>query len=414
MPASSRVGGLLAALLLLPGAASAQDDEQSYEFLNRQAGLQGEYGQLGEAVLSMQAACATPEGGASPDCWRRLASIAERDGRIGLAVDAWAHGAALGDPRAAGEGSRLEAAYGRVRISTPPGRSLPSLPFVLEFTGLVIDPTVKAYLARLQEEISRQGLDRAELWLPAGDYAAHGLRWTIAPGQEGGLELPASMVPFRHRAFGLGDPLPAGVAGRFELGGDLRLSFGGSPAGQLGLDPVAVGGQLRLGVHLGPVRVEARARAEGWPIKSRAAPGSERDSTGLVLLGQVDVGVDLMLAPRAYLTPHLGIVGGSLGAVLVDCIAERAAEPSVLLGECRLGAVGLGGAAGVDAWFLPPSPGGRLGLRIGLSAEAGAGGVQADSGAALQGDDGLTIVRMERAGFAWLRGGLDVGVSLRF
>jgi hypothetical protein len=409
---SSRACGLLAALLLWPTVAAAEEDA-SYEFLSRQARLHGEYGQWGEAVERMEAACATPEGGADPDCWRQLASIAERDGRIGLARDAWMHAAALGDRQAGREAARLADAYGRAVFALPDGRGLPTEPAVLEFKGLVLDPTVKAYLARLQEEIGRAGLERAELWLPAGDYALGALAWSVVAGQDTSVPLPASVVPWRHRAFGLDGRTAAGVAGPFELGGDVHASFGGSPDGSLGWEPAALGGQLRVGVHAGPMRLELRARAEGWPSTSAHAPGGERDGAGLVLLGQLDVGIDLMLAPRAFLTPHAGIVGGSLGSALVACVAERSGAV-VLAGECRLGAAGVGGQAGVDAWFLPPSPGGRLSLRVGLSAEAGAGGLLAAPGIDLEGGGDLALLRLDSPRFAWIRGGVDAGVSLRF
>jgi hypothetical protein len=407
-----RALGFLFALLLCAPALAA--DEQSYEFLNRQAGLQAEYGRLGEAVDSMRAACATAEGGADATCWRRLASIAEQDGRIGLSVDAWNHAAELGDGQARGEGQRLSATYGRVGFAVPDSRGLPTPPVALEYEGLLIDPSVKAYLARMQERISREGLDREELWLPAGSYKLGGVAWTVAPGQEATVELPASLVPYRHRAFGLGGRLPAGVAGPFEFGGDLRVSFGGAPGGGLGFSPIAVGGQIRFGAHVGPVRLEVRGRAEGWPVKSTSAPEGERDATGLVLLAQADVGLDLMLSPRAYLTPHAGVVGGSLGTVIVGCTAERASGPAVLEGECRLGATGVGAQGGVDAWFVPPSPGGRLAIRLGAVIEAGAGGVNSAPDAAIEGGDGLTVLRLDGPQFAWLRGGVDVGVSLRF
>ena len=250
--------------------------------------------------------------------------------------------------------------------------------------------------------------------MPAGQYSLGGQSWTVTSGEAVQTTLPASALLYRHQAFGLGGRLPAGVAGPFELGGDLHVGFGGSPGGGLGLDPVSLGGQLRFGVHAGPLRLELRGRAEGWGAKSRALPGGDRDLTGLVLMGQFDVGVDLMLAPRAFLTPHAGVVGGSLGTVLVECLAERASVPQVFEGECRLGAAGVGGQAGLDAWFVPPTPGGRLTVRVGLSAEAGAAGVNAAPEGTLEGGEGLTLVRMSNPQFAWLRGGVDVGVSLRF
>lgn len=410
-----RLGAVLTLLLVLPwGAARAVEGEASYQFLAKQAGLQAEYGRLGQATESMQAACATPEGGADAGCWRKLAAVAERAGRIGVAIDAWQHAGALGDGQAAGEAGRLEGTYGRVVWVVPGDRGLPTLAAALQFEGLLIDPNVKAYVRSLQEQVAAEGLHHPDLWLPAGRYTLEGVSWAVVAGEDVDVVLPRRLVPWRHQAFGLGDRVAAGVAGPLEFGGDLRISFGGAPEGGMGWGPVAVGGQVRLGVHVGPLRLEARGRVEGWPVASTSHPGSERDTTGLVALGQVDVGVDLMLAPRAFLTPHAGVVGGSLGSAIVACLAEAEGGPTVLEGECRLGVLGVGGQAGVDLWFLPPAPGGRLGLRVGFVAEAGAGGTQAAPQDLLEGGSGLTLLRMDNPTFVWLRGGVDVGVSLRF
>ena len=153
----------------------------------------------------------------------------------------------------------------------------------------------------------------------------------------------------------------------------------------------------------------------GAPVSSGAEdPDGLRASTALQTLGQLDVGVDLSLAPRLFLTPHAAVVAGSAGELLVGCRVEQAATGRVWDGECRLGSLVAGGQAGVDLQLILPEKTGRLVLRVGLFGEALAGGLVAVPGDRLKGGLDVGLKQADRWRFTWLRGGLDAGLSVRF
>jgi len=403
-------------LVLAAPARAEQDDEASYEFLSRQGQLLFDYGKYDEAAEAFAAACATQEGARDFECWRRLATSAERAGDVGVAIEAWAAADDLGGEEslvARQELDRLLAAYGEVRLRVPPERTLPTVPGELLYEGLLIDPALKAFVAAVQDRAREDGLGGA-LWLPTGEYRFEDAAFSVTAGTATELVLPARLVPYRPRAFRAGDgPPPAGVGGPWELGGDLELMLGGAPGGGLGNGPAGLGGRVRLGRHVGALRLEIGLRLGGTPIRGADDPDGERASTAAQTLGQLDVGVDLGLGSRLYLTPHVAVVGGTLGSVLTACRAEQASTGRVWDGECRLGTLVAGGQAGIDLQLVLPEPAGRVVLRVGLFGEALAGGVAAVPGDRLKGGLDTDLVRAGRWRFTWLRGGVDVGLSLR-
>ncbi len=100
--------------------------------------------------------------------------------------------------------------------------------------------------------------------------------------------------------------------------------------------------------------------------------------------------------------------------MLVACRAEAVEDAWVYDGECATGTLVAGGQAGLDVLLLPPSKLGRVGIRIGLFGEALAGGLTAVPGDAFGGARAVVLLKMDRWRFTVVRGGLDVGVSIRF
>lgn len=409
----------LALVLAAPALAQEAQDEASFEFLSRQGQLLFDYGKFDEATDAFVEACATPTGRVEFECWRKLGTAAERAGEVGVAIEAWAAADDLG-----GEGSlvarreltRLLGAYGEVRLQVPPERTLPTVPGELEYEGMLIDPALKTYLSTVQQRTREGGLGAGAVWLPTGQYRFEGAAFSVTAGTATDLVLPARLVPYRPRAFAAaGAPPPDGVGGPWEVGGDFELMPGGAPGGGLGNGPVGIGGRLRMGRHLGPLRLEVAVRLGGTPVGSAGDDADGiRGSTAVQTLGQLDVGVDLALGPRVYLTPHASLLGGTLGGVLVGCRVEQASTGHVWDGECRLGTLVAGGQAGVDLQLVLPEPAGRVVLRLGLFGEALAGGLVAVPGDTLGGDLEVDLKQADRWRFTWLRGGLDAGLSVRF
>ncbi len=405
---------LLALVLLCLATPALAEDQPSYEFLQRQGRLLGGNARLGEATDTFIQACATPEGAADPACWQQLATLAEQAGRIGVALDAWQRMTALGGQGGAtaeSEVARLKSSYGQVRFEVPAGRSLPSHPGQLGHEGLLIDPKLKEFLAAVKQRTAESGLP-ADPWLPPGTYTLDGFSWTVEGGGVNEVVLPARLAPWRHKAFGLASVPAVPVGGPWEAGVDAHVAFGDTPGGGLGLLPVAPGVRARIGRHLGPVRLEGRVAISAAPVRSEA--DSERDGAALQVLGSIDLGLDLAAGPGLYLTPHAAFVGGSLGSLLVACVAQDPARGVTWHGECRIGASGLGPQAGLDLWGIVPGTRGRLEIRGGIFAEALVGGLAAAPADPLTGVEGAEIVRMNKPRFVWVRGGVDVGVSLRF
>ena len=413
----------LGLVLLLATPAVAQEpaggDEASYEFLSRQGQLLFDYGKFDEATRAFAQACATPEGSAEFECWRRLGTTAEKAGEVGVAIEAWAAADDLGGEGgivATQELQRLMGAYGEVRLHVPVERSLPTIPGQLDYEGLLIDPALKVYLAAVQQRAAEGGIGGDSIWLPTGQYRFEGAAFAVTAGTATDLALPARLVPYRSRAFAPPDAPPSvGLGGPWEVGADLELVFGGAPGGGLGNGPAGLGGRLRFGRHVGPLRLELGIRVGGTPVSSAGTdPDGLRASTALQTLGQLDVGVSLALGPRLFLVPHAALVGGSLGSLLTACRVEQPTTGRVWDGECRLGSLVLGGQAGADLQLVLPERTGRLVLRLGLFGEALAGGLVAVPGDRLKGGLDVNLKQADRWRFTWLRGGLDVGLSVRF
>ncbi len=414
--------GVVGALLLLavasPAAAQPAPDQRTYEFLRRQGRLLFEYGKFDEAADALAAACVTPEGEGDPTCHSDLAVSAEKAGRVGVAIAAWEAAARLGGPARAEAGrelDRLRSAYGLASITIPPGRTLPTLPMTLAHQGFLIDPSLKAYLAVVVERLATKGLDTPELWLPAGQYTLNGAAFEVPAAGATAVALGSDVVPWRPRAFGLPDGAPAmALGGPTEVGVSFVFGVAGVPGGGLGVAPARPGVAIELGRHVGPVRLQVGARLAGTPTRSLGEdPDGERRSSALEVLGVLDVGLDLHVGQRAFLSPHIGLVGGTLGSLLVPCVAEDIATRTVSIGECRLAAVGLGGVAGLDLLVVPGPEPGRLALSAGLAAEFLGAGFVAAPGDLLKGDDS-NLVRSERWRFARLGGLVDVGLAIRF
>jgi len=434
LPSVLLVATLLAALASVPITALAQDRTQrarvrgaeplvdpstTYEFLVNKGKLLFEYGQFRESTEAFMAACATDRGQLEAGCWQRLATVAERAALIGVAIDAWGRTAAV-DPNLADacdrEAKRLIRAFGAVRFSVPEGRRLPSRPLALSHEGLLIDPQIKKHLKKFLELTEIEGISEQEVWLPVGKYAGKDLAFEILPGAVTELALSGAVVPYRPVSFGLaGRPRARAVSGPWELAIAFELSSGNAPGDGIGVAPVGLGGALSIGRRFGPVRVEARLR---WGGTATAAVGEDaeglRQGTATHVLGQADLGVDLNLRPALYLTPHFGLVVGSLGELLLSCLAEQKASSVVYAGECRLGAGALGGQAGVDLWWVPVKTEGRVVFRAGLWGEALGGWVLAEAGDTLGGGLDTSVVRIDSHQFTWIRVGLDVGTSFRF
>jgi hypothetical protein len=401
------------------GAEPLQDPSSTYEFLVNKGKLLFEYGRFRESAEAFMAACATDQGQAEAVCWQRLATVAERAGLIGVAIDSWARTAAT-DPNLAEasgrEAERLRSAFGAVRFSVPVGRRLPSRPLPLSHEGLLIDPQLKKYLKKFLALTEVEGISEHEVWLPVGRYAGEGIAFEIAPGAVTEFALSGAVVPYRPVSFGLADRPPArSVPGPWELAIAFQLSSGNAPGDGIGVAPIGLGGALSIGRRFGPLRVEARLR---WGGTATASIGEDaeglRQGTAWHVLGQADVGVDLNLRPYLYLTPHFGLVGGSLGELLLSCLAEQKASSVVYSGECRLGAAAVGGQAGADLWWVPVKTEGRVVFRLGVWGEALGGWVLTEAGETLGGGLDTSVLRIDSHQFTWIRVGLDVGTSFRF
>jgi hypothetical protein len=399
------------ATLLLCAVASAAEPA-SYEFLLRQGRLQLEYKQYAEATATLRLACSMEEGLREVTCWQQLAAAAERAGRVGVAIDAWNSAGRLGLAGAGPEAARLKASWGSVVFVPPPGRQLPSHPGELAFEGLLIDPALKESLAAIQRKVAAEGLPTGTRWLPAGNYTFGGVSWTVTPDESTEVLLPTSTVPWRPSAFRLAEVDLAPLGGPTELGVGLRVHGGGSPGASLGLVPIGGAIELRLARHVGPARLELRATAGLQPTRSMHDDRPDRSGFAVPVTGQADLGLDLAPDSKLTLTPHLGVLGGSLGRVLVACRAQAVGGQTVSRGECRLPAAGLGGAAGLD-FAVPLDARGRVQLRWGLQGEAGGAWLLAGTGDALKGG-GHELLAAAPWRFAFLRGGVDVGASVRF
>jgi len=401
----------------IKGTEPVIPEEESYTFLARQGALLFDYGKFDQATDSFVKACATDEGANDPDCWRRLGTVATRSGQIGIAIGAWSTVLPMDPERAPiaqRELERLKSSFGQVRVVLPAERSLPSKQVTVGFEGLIIDPSIKSHLKGVIQDIERYGFSRVDLWLPLGTYTVGDSSVTVEADKTADWVLPPSLVPYRPRAFGLADrPTASPVAGPWEFGVALEVGSGGTPDGSVGSLPITVGGQLRLARHAGPVRIEGRLRLGATPSASFSDdPDGIRSATSAQVLGQLDLGVDLALSPSSYLTPHIGLVGGSMGNLLVGCLAENETRQVVYLGECRLAGVGLGAQAGVDLWWVLGT--GRASLRIGLAGETLGGVVPIAAGRALKGETDTRLIRVDSSRFVWVRGLFDIGVSVRF
>ncbi len=401
------------------GVEPAEDPTQSYEFLVNKGKLFFQYGQFRESAQAFIAACATDQGAKEAGCWQRLATVAEKAGMVGLAIDAWANAAVL-EPRLADqakrEGDRLSSSFGQVTVKPPPGRDLPTSPIELSYQGLLIDPQIKEYLKKFLDLAAVDGIGEAELWLPKGKYEASGISFEVTPGAPVEVALSPSLVPYRPVSFGLADRQPARpVPGPWEVGVSFELSFGNAPGDGIGVAPVGLGGNVSVGRRLGPVRLEGRMR---WGGTATASAGDDieavRTGTAWHVLGQFDVGVDLSMASGLYLTPHAGFVAGSLGELLLSCLAEQKATGVVYAGECRLGAAAAGAQAGADIWWVPLKTGGRVLFRAGVWGEALGGGIRAIAGNDLGGGLDTRLIRVDSNQFTWIRAGLNVGTAIRF
>jgi len=405
----TRIACAAGVLLALLGVAHAEEPA-SYEFLLRQGRLQFEYKQFAEATQTLAQACATAEGARDAQCFTQLAAAAERAGEIGQALEAWDSAGRLGLPGAGPETKRLRSQWGAAVFVPPPGRDLPTWPGAMTFEGLLIDPALKEALAAIQGRVAADGLPAGERWLPAGDYALGDASWTVVAGEPVEVLLPTSSAPWRPQAFQLHSGPLAPLGGPGELGLGLRVLSGDTPGGGLGLVPIGGGLEVRLGRHAGPTRLELRVAAGLQP--TRSTTDDDRGGFAVPITGQADLGLDLAPSSTLTLTPHVGFVGGSLGRMLVACRAENRAGTVVADGECRLPAAGVGGAAGLD-FAVPIDARGRLQFRWGLQGEAGGGWLMAGTGDALKGD-GHDLLAATPWRFGWIRGGVDVGASIRF
>lgn len=408
---------MLALFLLLPALAPAQDGEEpppSYEFLSRQADLLFQYKKYDAAADSLVQACATDEGKISRSCHSRLANAAEKAGRVGLAIHAWELASVLGDE--AQEESRVElerlySTYGRLLLYPPEGRSLPTRPLDLAHTGFLIDPKQKETLKALIDRTSRKGLTESTVWLPFGTYSLGRHTFEVTAGEACALVLDPEDVPYQTGALRGERSGFVPLAGPRELVIALAAGVLGVPTEGVGAHPARIGAQLSLGGHLGPVRLEGRVRASSVRSQSPTAP--DRRAEDIEVLAGVDVGVDVRLGGSAWLTPHLSLLGGRLGAAVTSCVAVQPATGHRWTGECSLSGAGGGGALGVDLLVLPAGDPRRVGIRVGLAFEALGGHLEQADGAPLIGL-GTVLESAAPRGYLRLGGGLDVGLALRF
>ena len=407
---------ILVLCLLLPvGGAVAQED--SYAYLIQQGRLHYDYKHYAEAANAFKAACALPEGQGNAICLKAWGLAAERAGYIADAIAAWRAAGGLDEPgasRARREMGRLKDSYGSVRFVLPEGADLPSSEVTLEHRGLLVDPNLKRYVAFVARKLEHKGLWTDVLWLPAGPYDLGGQRFNILAGKEVTAPLPRSLFPFRPEVFAVRGVEPKPLAGPGEVGVAFELGLGGVPGGEVGVGPASPGLRIHGGAHVGPMRFEGRIRGAVAPTRSLLDPTPPgREGTALQLLGQADVGLDVALAPPILLTPHVGLVGGSLGQLMLPCLA-RGVDGALHGGECQVDAVAMGVQGGADLQVVLAGDPGRLLLRVGVYGEGLAGGTTAEVGMELAGRLGATLLRVERWRFSTLRAGVDVGVSLRF
>jgi len=401
------------------GVEQVEDPTKSYEFLVNKGKLLFEHGQYREAAQAFIIACDTARGLREPGCWQRLATVAEKAGLIGVAIDAWNRTAEL-EPKlaeqATREGGRLRAVFGIVEVNAPTDRRLPSHPIELRYEGMLIDPELKKYVKKFLDFAAVEGIKEKDIWLPAGRYTQGDFGFDVRATETTVIELSKDLVPYRPSAFGLAGAEPARpVPGPWEFSVGFELGAGNAPGDGIGVAPVGLGGRVTIGRRIGPVRVEGKFRTGGTLTQSAGADEELlREGSAWHVLGQADVGVDLSLRPWLFLTPHVGLVGGSLGELLFSCLAEQKASVVVLAGECRLGAAAIGAQLGADLWFVPVTADGRVVFRAGLWAEVLAGSVLAEAGQSLAGSSDTHIVRVDSNQFTWIRVGLDIGPSIRF
>ena len=409
----------LATVLVAAVASPAEPvgpDEPTYEFLLRHGSLLFEYGKFDESAVALEQACALPEGRDDPSCHERLATAAERAGRIGVAMSAWEARAALGAGEVAvRELHRLRSAWGRVVLRVPAGRHLPSLPVGIEHQGFLIDPQIKRILAATVDAAAGSGIATDELWLPAGPYRLGALEIEVPADGVVELALPRTFVPHRPVAFSLRGGPGRGVTGPTELALLISVRAGGVPTAVLGAGPMGVAAQVAVARRAGPVRFSAGARLGTVPVRSLSPePNRDRRAFTMEILADLDVGIDLAAHPRLILTPHAGVVAGRLGAPLVPCVAVAPTSGAVHRGECRLTAVGMGGVAGMDATLaLGPEPS-RILARAGVAAEVLGAGFVAAPGDTVRAESAFELVRAETWRFARVGALIEVGVALRF
>jgi hypothetical protein len=411
----------LGAAVLHSAPAAAQDgleSEAGFEYLVRVGKLNLDYSRFEVAADALKLACATPEGIENFECYRLWATAAEKADRIGEALKAWDAAEAVaeqGNTLARDEASRIRSVYGEVILRTPWGRTLPSLPVVLKFDGLLLDPELKKYLARITREYGTQGVTREGVFLPGGHYTLDSLEFRAVPGERIELLLPDSIVPYRSAGVGFDRGPARAVAGPGTLGASFQAGAVLLPGVAAGAEPVRIGLQVRAGLRRGPLRLEARVRTGAVPTGTNVADpaeGDERAGAAWYVLGQGDVGVDIQAGAAWLLTPHLGGVGGTLGSVLIGCSADTT-EGVRWRGECRVPTLVGGLQVGFDVGRLlgPVGTPARAELRFGLHVDVLRGKVVAGPGDAV---GSLTLHTVDVDAFTVVAPGGEIGVSVRF
>lgn len=403
-----------ASFLILCVCLSAQGSgaAETSDHLRRTGLYYFEQGAFADATQALSAACPAVPG--DVQCWSRLAVAAEAVRRIDVAAEAWNHLAVLPGPDAEGaraEVRRLNEVWGRLEVVAGAGRSWPSRPLVLQRLDLLLDPALKAHAAALVQRVSERGMDEPSLWLPSGAWALDGRRIEVPRGGVATIEAGRSWLPYAAPTFARRDaPPPTDQGGPAILGFGGQFALGGSLAPEAPSGPVRTAVVVELGGDVGPTAWLAGVELGVAAVGSLSDP-AERRRPGVELLGTLGLGPLLQVSPRALLRPYAAAVFGSFGDTLVGCVVEAGPGGAVSHGQCRLARLGIGGRAGLDV-FVWPTRSGRLSLRLGPYAEGAALFVLTGPGTAV-GEAG-TLVRAASWRQTVLRGGLRVGVDLRF
>lgn len=406
------LGLLLGGPLVLGSATTcaaadpAFDLKQGSYFLEQRA--------FADAADALSRAC--PHIDSPGPCWVKLAAAAEGARRIDQARAAWREaGEADASLResAQAETARLDRTWGVLEVRVGRGRIWPSRPLRLDHVGLLLDPALKAHAAAVTQSVREKGLAGPELHLPAGQWQVEGRDVEVPGGGSASVVAGARWLLYRPESFARpGAAEPFALPGPSLVGVGLRVVAGGSPGAADERAPVGFGLGADLGVERGPALMIAGVQWAIVPVGSAALAPERRRPTHEVL-GSLGIAPILSLGPSVRLALGVHAVGGSLGEGQYACFVETEPGGTVWTGQCRLPLFGVG-ARVTGSLLVRLGVTGRLGLRVEPFGEGLAARSSHTYGEKLVlGTEG-TLLRPSGWSGAVLRGGLRLGLDVRF